>query len=151
MKTTATVLIALLLTVGCATAPEPDPISSDPELNRFARTVEQELERHAWQSLIDRAERSHYRTKVVEHGMSEPHYLAEIFGLHRVGNDISRGDRFAWADLERIRSVEFPEVRRTGSRELLIGTVTLDDGSTLELQAQITRQDGRYILTGAQG
>lgn len=135
----------------CASAPEAPPLSADPELDAFARQVERHLEEHAWQELLAVSDPDHYRVQVVEHGMPEPQYVAELFGLHSVGNSIERGATLAWADLERIGSVELHEMERSGDAHRLTGTVSLDDGGTLELQARIRRTDGRYVLTGGVG
>lgn len=83
--------------------------------------------------------------------MSEPQYIAELFGLHHVGNTIKRGPRVEWSDLERIESAELERISTTGGSPRLTGTVTLRDGSTLELRARVERQEGRYVLTGGVG
>lgn len=149
MRVLYAVLLPLVFTLGCATAPV--PLSSDPGLDRFLRTVERQLEEHAWRSIIDSADRSHYRAQVEEHGMPEPQYIAELFGLHRVDNNIKRGDAVDWEDLQRIRSVELHEVTRRGGTDAITGTVVLDDGLQLELNARVERRDDRYVLTGALG
>lgn len=97
------------------------------------------------------ADPAHYRTQVVEHGMAEPQYVAELFGLHRVDNNIKRGERVEWSDLERIDSVELERISTTAGALRLVGTVTLRDGSTLQLRARVARDEGRYVLTGGVG
>lgn len=148
-----TVLFFLLLLLGtaCRSSPEPPPLTEDPELEAFARQVAADLEDHAWQELIAAARDGHYRIQVVEHGMAEPQYVAELFGLHRVDNNIRRGSRVEWSDLERIESVELERISTTGSNRQLVGTVRLRDGSTLALRAQVARERGRYVLTGGVG
>lgn len=141
----------LLFHTGCASTPEPPPLTGDPELNAFAREVERNLEAHAWQNVLAVADPSHYRTQVVEHGMPEPQYVAELFGLHRVGNNFERGEQIEWSDLERIQAVEMESLSAAGGPHALTGTLTLVDGSTLQLRAQITRVQGRFVLTGALG
>ena len=83
--------------------------------------------------------------------MGEPQYVAELFGLHRVDNNIKRGDTVTWSDLERIESVSLQQIERTGDRYRLRGHVRLTGGATLELLAQILEQRGRYCLTGGVG
>ena len=83
--------------------------------------------------------------------MSEPQYLAELFGLHRLDNDIRRGQRVAWSDLERIRSVRWESISAAGAHHALTGTVTFQDGSTLDLQARVAREGERFVLTGGVG
>lgn len=151
MLRNATAVVLVLFNTGCASAPEQPPLTSDAELNTFVRAVERSLEEHAWQEILAAADPSHYRTQVVEHGMPEPQYVAELFGLHRVDNNIKQGDRIEWSDLERIQSVELNSLSATGPPYALTGTIILADGSTLQLQAQITEAQGRYVLTGALG
>lgn len=148
---TTTLLALLFLVPGCRSTPDAPPLSDDPALNAFAEQVGADLEAHAWQALIDAAEPAHYRTQVVEHGMPEPQYVAELLGLHHVDNDISRGERVEWSDLERIESVELDALSTTGPRSTLTGAVRLRDGSTLELRASIVRSDGGHALTGGVG
>lgn len=144
-------LVLLLLLPGCRSTPESPPLTDEPELAAFARQVEADLEAHAWQDLLAVAQRRHYRTQVEEHGMSEPQYLAELFGLHRVDNDIKRGQRMEWSDLERIESVRLESLSPSGPDRTLRGTVTLRDGTTRRLQARIAREGQRYVLTGGVG
>lgn len=139
------------LAAGCATTPQQQPLAANPNLDRFARQIARDLEAHRWQDLLAVADSDHHRTQVVEHGMPEAQYVAELFGLHTVGNNIERGARPEWADLERIRSVEL-DALNTGARpHSLEGTVTLDDGSTLRLRARVAREEGSYVLTGGVG
>ena len=144
-------LAALILLPACRSTPEPPPLGEDPALNAFAREVQADLEAHAWEDLIAAAQESHYRTQVVEHGMSEPQYVAELFGLHRVGNTIERGTEIRWADLERIEEVDLTSASTAGSDGTIEGRVRLRDGSTLELRARVTREEGQYVLTGGVG
>lgn len=149
---TRVLLLLLLLGTACRSSPEPPPPLSDrPELNAFAREVEAAIERHAWRDVIAAASPEHYRTQVTEHGMPEAQYVAELFGLHRVDNSIKRGQRVEWSDLERVEDVELERITTIGPDRQLVGTVTLRDGTTLELRAQITREEGEYVLTGGVG
>jgi hypothetical protein len=143
--------IALLVTAGCQPRPPAPQLSPDPGLNAFVQELEQALETHAWNDVLEVADPSHRRVQVTEHGMPEPQYVAELFGLHRVGNDIRRGPGVTWSDLERIEAVEFHELSPAGDRYDLTGEVRLDGGETLRLHAWIVRIDGRFRLTGAFG
>lgn len=145
------ILFAFLIATGCAAAPGSPPLTPDPELNTFVREVERHLEAHAWQEVLAAADPDHRRTQVVEGGMGEAQYVAELFGLHRVDNNIKRGERVEWADLERIRSVRLGSLDPEGPPHALRGTVELRDGSTLRLRALVDRRDGRYVLTGGVG
>ncbi len=147
-------LVLLLLvgaTSGCAPRLRSPAFADTPELNAFAREIERSLEAHDWPSLLAAADPDHYRIQAVEGGMGEPQYVAELFGLHRVDNNIKRGDTVTWSDLERIESVTLQQVQPTGDRYRLRGHVRLTDGATLELLAQILEQRGRYRLTGGVG
>jgi hypothetical protein len=146
-----TTTLLLLLAAGCATTPPPAPLTGDEELDAFAREVERNLENHAWQSLLARADPEHYRIQVVDGGMPEPQYLAELFGLHRVDNDIGGGEPIGWEHLARIDAVHLESLSDTEPRRHLTGVVTLDDGSSLRLDAQITEVQGRRVLTGGVG
>ncbi len=97
------------------------------------------------------ADTSHYRTQVIELGLGEPQYVAELFGLHRVDNDIKRGEVVQWSDLERIESVRMRELTPINGQYRLEGSVILEDGSDLELQSLIGRSEDRYVLTGGVG
>lgn len=144
-------VLLVLLPSACGSAREAPALTADAELEAFARRVTAELESHDWRAVIDAAQQDHYRTQVVEHGMGEAQYVAELFGLHRVDNTIKRGERVGWSDLERIESVELERISTTGSDPQLVGTVTLRDGITLAFRARVTREDGRYVLTGGLG
>lgn len=145
-------LLLVVLLGACRSSPDAAPPLTDrPELDAFARQVEADLERHAWRDVIAAASPAHYRTQVADHGMSEAQYLAELFGLHRVDNNIKRGERVGWSDLERIADVELERVVPAGADHQLVGTVTLRDGTRLELRARVVREEGEYVLTGGVG
>lgn len=126
-------------------------LTPDPRLNGFVQSLEQALEAHAWEEIIGRADSTHHRIQVVEHGMPEAQYVAELFGLHRVGNNIRQGSSVTWSDLERIESVRLHELTREQDRHTLTGEVLLIDGETLQLRAWIVEGDGHLRLTGALG
>jgi hypothetical protein len=148
MSKTVKAVVLLLLVAGCATRSH---LTGDRELSRFAFEVGQMLEAHRWQEIIGVADQTHYRTQVVEHGMAEPQYIAELFALHHVDNNIKRGERLTWDDLARIRSVNLESLSQ-GPPHRLSGTVMTRDGETLRLEATIVEsEDGRYRLTGGVG
>lgn len=150
MKEALTALLMLLCTAGCAPR-DPAPVSDNPRLNSFVQQVARNLETHAWQEILAAADRGHYQTQVTEHGMGEPQYVAELFGLHRVGNNIKRNGVVQWADLERIGSVELEKLTRSGGEHQLTGSVVLEDGTLLQLQAQIVQVQDQFVLTGGVG
>lgn len=144
-------LLLLLAAAGCRSTPETPSLTDDAELDAFARQVEADLEAHRWRDLIALAHPAHYRAQVFDHGMGEAQYIAELFGLHHVGNNIKRGERVQWTDLERIAEVDLERITTTTGSPRLVGTVTLRDGSTLTLRAQAAREGGRHVLTGGVG
>ena len=144
----------LLLAVATACAPLPGPgaaLTADRELGGFIDRVHHALEAHAWQEIIGMADPQHHRIQVVEHGMPEAQYVAELFGLHRVDNNVSPEGPPGWDDLGRIRSVRLRELDDAGERYRLHGEVTLADGRVLDLQATIARTADGYVLTGGVG
>lgn len=147
----ALVLMALAGFASCASRPEAPPLTEDAELDAFARDVGRKLEAHAWRDIIGAADPEHYRTQVTEGGMGEPQYVAELFGLYGVENNIRRGERASWADLERIESVELERIEEVGDRRYLIGRVLLRDGTAMDLRATIVERNGRHRLTGGVG
>lgn len=146
---TASLLVLLL--AGCASAPVASPLSGDPAVDEFAREVAQSLEAHAWGELLALPDPEHYRVQVSEGGMGEAQYLAELFGLHTVGNNIKRGETVTWADLERIESVTLTGLTGSASGYRLEGRARIAGGGELELQARIIESDGRLRLSGAVG
>lgn len=150
MKEAFTALVMMFCAAGCAPR-SPAPLTEDPGLNSFAQHVAHRLEAHAWQDILAATDQEHYQTQVVEHGMGEPQYVAELFGLHRVGNNIKRGDVVQWADLERIESVELQELTHRSGEQQLRGSVTLGDGTSLQLQARVVEVQDGFVLTGGVG
>lgn len=148
MRLALVAVVALL--ASCRTA-DVQPLSSNQELNRFARQVESAIEAHDWDQIIEMSDREIYREKVVEHGMPEPQFVAELFGLHRTGNNIETDGRPSRADLARIEAVELESIDTAPTPHLLHGSVTLSDGSTLDLEARIAPAGDRWVLTAARG
>lgn len=144
-------LLALPPAAGCAHTPRPPAVSGVAALDTFVWEVAQSLETHDWQFVLASADPEQYGTQVVELGMGEPQYVAELFGMHHVDNNIKRGDVVTWADLERIGTVTIYEVEQSGEAYRLHGDVQLSDGTSLRLQAGIQEQGGRYRLTGGVG
>lgn len=151
MLRSAAAALSVLLLASCASAPRASPLSGDPELDAFARQVEEDLESHAWQDLLASADPEHYRTQVVDGGMGEPQYLAELFGLHTVGNNIKQGEVVSWGDLERIDTVTLREVSGSEGSYRLHGSVGLVGGGELELRATLVESRGRWRLSGGVG
>lgn len=143
--------LLVLLVTGCASAPAGSSLTDDPAVAEFAREIERGLEAHAWGELLALPDPDHYRIQVSEGGMGEAQYLAELFGLHSVGNSIKRGETVTWADLERIEEVTLTRLAESATGYDLHGRVTLTGGGELELQGRIIEADGRLRLTGGVG
>lgn len=153
----AVLLVAPLLVLACAHAPSQTEerattLTDRAVLGEFVGSVVTELESGQWEALLSRAEPGHRRTQTVEMGMPEPQYVAELFGLHRVGNSLAPEGPVRWEDLERIESVRTERLERVDGRWELGGRVGLDDGTTLDFEAWIVgTEEAGYVLTGGVG
>lgn len=143
--------LLLLAATACQGRAPVAQLTPNSELNGFVQSLEQALEAHAWEEIIARADSTNYRIQVVEHEMPEAQYVAELFGLHRVENNIRQGSSVTWSDLERIESVRLHELTREQDRHTLTGEVRLVGGETLEIRAWIVERNGQFRLTGALG
>lgn len=144
--------IVLLCVAGCASQQSAVRLSDDARLNAFLEDVREEVEGHAWDQVLAWADSAHYRIQVLEHGMSEPQYVAELFGVHMVDNDIGDGEPIEWTHLNRIESLRINALE--GSRSdgwEAQGLALLNDGSRLNIRMHITSRNGAYRLTGALG
>ncbi len=128
--------------------PSPNPIP--PGAISLAEAVESLVPAHEWKALLARCDPNHRKAQK-QMGMSDAQYLAEILGLHRVGNNIKRGKRLTYADLGRIRRIVVKKFIWDGSRIAVSGTVELRGGGTLSLSLSIRKLGARYVLTGAMG
>lgn len=150
-----TILIALLFSfslAGCASQGQQIRLSEDERLNGFLEDVRSAVEDRAWQDLLDAAEEEHHRAQVTEMGMSEPQYVAELLGLHMVDNDIGGGEPIEWEHLERIEALRFEDLESTSPTEWVAhGSIVLDDGRRLDVEATIVQREGRYRLGGGVG
>lgn len=138
---------------GCALftgEPEEEPFRAE-DLETFTERIRESFALHDWQALLSAADPEHYRTQVVELGMDEPQYVAELFGLHTVNNTIQEGDTLDWSDLERTESVSLRPAGEDGPPYRLIGTAILQNGERLQIDATAIRVRGRFALTGGVG
>lgn len=143
---------ACVLTAGgCQSRGPVSQLTPDPQLSSFVEKLAHDLEAHAWSEILATADPAHYRVQVTEHGMPEPQYVAELFGLHRVENNIRTGPSVSWSDLERIESVQLHALTQDDDRYTLTGTVRLAGGEMLDLRAWIIQEQGRFRLTGGVG
>lgn len=142
---------ALLAAAGCQPRAAGPELSPDPRVNTFIAVIEKSLETHDWAALAELADSAHYHAQVVEHGMAEAQYVAELFGLHDVDNSIKRGETVTWSDLERIEDVTLHEIDRAAERLVVRGHVRLAGGEVLDLRAWVVDRDGRLRLTSGFG
>ncbi len=142
----------LLLLAACASQRETIRLAEDARLNHFLEDVRGNLESHLWEEILATADSAHYAIQVDEMGIPEPQYVAELFGLHRVGNNIGGGDPIQWADLNRIETVHLTslEVDDPGGWSVR-GEALLKDGSRLNVHMMIIPRGQRFRLTGGVG
>ncbi|MBM4370354.1 MAG: hypothetical protein FJ098_01785 [Deltaproteobacteria bacterium] len=121
------------------------------DLRGFLTGVAQEIRTHDWEGLLRRASPPHYESQVTDLGMGHPQYLAELLGLHTVGNSIKRGETVTWSDLKRLDRVRFLELDDGFGVIIIRGEALLADGSTLKLELWIGFLGGEHVLTGGVG
>jgi hypothetical protein len=145
--------VVLVLLSGCALFPRGDPeqTSARTDLTSFTEEVRDAIAIHEWQTILSFSDPLHYRTQVVDLGIDEAQYIAELFGLHQTDNEIQDGDELDWEDLERIESVLLAPSDAVGPPYVLSGTATLTTGEQLQLRADVTVVQGRLVLTGGVG
>ncbi len=144
----------ILVLVGlqaCATSQPSVMLSEDPEVNAFLEQIKHHLEANDWSKILDVADPTHFETQVQDMGMAKVQYAAELFGLYMVDNSIQTGETLTWEDLERIRTVELNELTGSGETLQVSGTVTLSTQEVLNLNFEIVKKSGQYLLTGAVG
>ncbi len=144
-------MLALLYLQACATSKPSVMLSEDPEVNAFLEQIQNHLESHDWSKILDVADPIHFETQVKDLGMAKVQYAAELFGLYMMDNNIQTGETLTWEDLERIRSVQLNELTGSGETFQVSGTVTLSTQEVLNLNFEIVKKSGQYLLTGAVG
>ena len=120
-------------------------------LRTFLLAVADEVQRHDWDALVERASPPHRQAQVEDLGMGLPQYAAELLGLHTVGNSIKQGGIITWADLDRLVRIRFTEVDEDLGVLILRGEAQLDDGSVLKIEIWVGTLGGEHVLTGGVG
>lgn len=124
-------------------------LSENPQMNSFLKKIENALNTHSWQDIIEAARPDNYRMQVVEFGMNESQYIAELFSLSGITKS-----------LERIKVVYFIHKIELKKEKVLsgfdeyyniLGTVVLYDNTYLRLSVRVVKENGRYWLTGGVG
>ena len=140
----ARLAFALLLCAPLAAHARP-PAPGQPFVKRVKNVVEQ----HQWGKLLRMTDTANRRIQLGQFGIGKPQYLAEILGLHNVGNSIQTGEKISYSDLNRIRKLKVDKSTiRTGS---VNGKAILQDGKKLDVNFLITKPKKRYVLTGGVG
>lgn len=145
-------VLATVLLAGCASERTQIRLSDDDRMNAFLEDVRDDVEEHAWERVLEAADNKHHSVQVLEMGMSEPQYVAELFGLHMVDNNIGGGEPIEWDHLRRINALRFETLEASAPHEWIArGHVELDGGERLDVEAIITQREGAYRLSGAVG
>lgn len=113
--------------------------------------VAEDVERHDWTSLIERASPAHYNAQVEGMGMEHPQYAAELMGLHSVGNSITLGDLVRYSDLDRIVHIRFTGMETEHGWIVIKGEAFLSDSTVLRIQIDVAKEGAKLVLTGAVG
>lgn len=143
---------------------EARPSASVSSLETFLAKFKIIVEKHDWQALIALCDKDHFTTQMV--GMEEgdsvypiQSYIAEILGLHMVGNSIGTGKQVMMAELNKIVTIKFEKesIVAWGQNGYIKGSVILKDGSKLGVTLYIDKNKLKddcspvYVLSGAVG
>ena len=120
-------------------------------LRAFLLDVADEVARHDWEALVERASPPHRYAQVDDMGMGLPQYVAELMGLHNVGNSIKRAELVTWEDMDRLTRIRFTEVDEDLGVLIIRGEALLSDGTTLKIELWVATLGGEHVLTGAVG
>jgi hypothetical protein len=116
---------------------------------QFVKRVKGTVEQHNWGKLLRLTDTTNRRIQLGQMRIGKPQYLAEILGLHNVGNSIKTGTKLTYSDLNRIRTLKVDRsTLRSGS---VRGKAILQDGAKLDVNFLITKPKKRYVLTGGVG
>ncbi len=141
-----------VLLAGCAPKASPG-LAQEVPVETFVREVADLAEQHAWNAIDERADEAHRKTQIHQLGMSTEQYVAELLGLHTVGNSIdAKGDGIEANDLARIHEVLVEAVSLVGDVFEAHGVVVLKGGARLTFTLIVTTApDGTFRLSGAVG
>ena len=141
-----------VLLAGCPPKVSPD-VAQDVPVETFVREVADLAEQHSWNAIVERADDAHRTIQLHQMGMNTEQYVAELLGLHTVGNSIdATGDGIDADDLARIQEVLVEEVPVVGDGFEAHGVVVLKGGARLRFTlVVITPPDGSFRLSGAVG
>ena len=109
---------------------------------------------HDWGGFLARCDKENQHIQLGELGMGAPQYIAEMLGLHEVGNSLTPGgERLTQSHLDRVTAFEaFTCEASPIWTYTLRGRVVLDDGSRLRTTIDVLqRPDGSFVIMGAVG
>lgn len=117
---------------------------------KMADKVVKSVDQGSWLSLTRFADADHKQAQVGR-GMGVPQYVAELLGLHSVGNSLSTGV-ITDDDLNRVRDLSFSKAERSGNIVTLTGKATVSEGSGARtLRTSIDIDISSMKLTGGLG
>lgn len=153
-------LFLVLLVSGCGPAHQGDSsaVSAiDPvlkgrgPLRQLLVAVATDVANHDWDGFLGRCSEMHFAAQVEDMGMGRPQYIAEMLGLHMVGNSIKLGEMVQYSDLDRLTGVRFDTVEEAYGVMIIKGQAFLKDEPPLKLEIWVSNIGGELKLTGALG
>ena len=122
-----------------------------PALARLLADVKRTVEAHQWHALLELCASDHRKAQIGEMHQDVDTYLAEILGLHSVGNSLA-DDRVTQAALDRIERITYVEIVDDGDGWFsIIGIVSIKGRPDLRLELRATSSGQRFVLSGALG
>lgn len=147
-------MLALTLAAALAASPAPK-VKGDASLQTFLRDVWSDVDARAWDRLLTRSDDEHRATQLDGMGMSPAQYVAELLGLHTVGNSIdAAGDGVTWSDLDALQTLKAAGTIRVPREEgpvTVQGSARTTDGRTLRLELLVIPTTRGWRLSGGVG
>lgn len=131
---------------------EGDVYSLPDEALNYLQKLEAHIESHDWESVLDMADRKHYRMQVVEFGIGHDQYIKELIGIH-MGNDLApdKDSKSEYPSCDRITDVTFDTWSKQGRSLVIQGTITDNESNELQLRIMLLSTYHGIYLTGAFG
>jgi hypothetical protein len=144
--------------IQCRAAPEVPVCVREPnlalggkKLSAFLAQVKRASEAHDWPGLLALCSAVHKKSQITDMHQPREAYLAEILGVHVVGNSLN-DDAVTFADLARIGTITYVDVSMEGNGWFaVLGTVTIKDHPPLRLELHVATENGQFRLSGAVG
>lgn len=152
MKKNFALPLVLLIILFCqSTLLSQNDLPSKKAFKSFLKEVKRDVESYNWERLIAKCDADHYHMQVNVNGIVQAQYIAEIFGLHSVGNNIKTGVIVTYEDLKRIKKLKWKKISIEDTLYKASGFVKLHDGTKLIISIMATYNNGEFALTGAIG